>query len=254
MATYRTKLMLSLGPISAPVDLITVLPSESSGLKRICPTHHTQLKLRNICVEGDHTIEWNDWLLGAESADGFKVVNPAEKPQFEADAAIKLTPVPRNQLDSATVEGSGIYYCKPSNEAYEEAWATLRHILSDSKVALVAKAALKKGPRHLYRLTVFNDYLVLRQVVFPEKVTDAPALPQVKLDKELQKIVKTFVDQMLTDFSTVDVTDENKANLKAWLDTGDVIENPNPKATPETQGTAADAVSMLEALKAAVQK
>lgn len=241
--------MLSLGPISAPVDLINVLPKTSS-LNRICPEHSLKIQQRNICPEG-HGVDWNTWLLGQKQDDGsYKVVTPDSKPEFEADVALSFVPVPRDQLESTTIDGSGIYYCKPSSEAFAQAWATLRQVLSDPKVALVTKAALRRGQRHLYRLTIFNDYLVLREVVFPEKVAEAPEQPETKLDRKTTAVVKEFVGTLLTDLSKFDTTDDNAARLQEWLDSGQVIagsEAPTTEADPQSAG------DMLTLLTAAVE-
>ncbi len=252
MASYRKNLMLSLGPISTSVDLETVAPKKSSGLNRLCPDHTVKLSQKYKCPgtsdADEHEVVWGSWDMGYETADGYKIVDEAAKPEVESVGGLALTPVPKKDLESATLEGDGLYYAKPSNAHAESTWAIFNKLVS-GKTALIARGALRKGTNteKLWRVTTFNRYLVLREIRFPENLKPSPEAISKKVDKATYELVAQFADKLTTEWSDFDSTDTMSARMADWMDEGtEAVPSPiHDTAAPQLDLKAA----LVEALK-----
>lgn len=247
MGSYRKGLLLSLGPLRAAVDLNTVAPEKRSGLKRLCPTHYIPLHQRYECSEGPHLVD--EWVNGMEQADGgWKVVDPEEKPSVDAVRVLELTPVPTAELEANTFEGRSTYYCEPSSIGDHLNWELFRRALK-GKMSFVARGAMRRGGEKLWRLELFRNYLVLREIMFPETIKPAPEAPDVRVDKETSLLVKKFIDTKSTEWENFDSEDTLQHKVDEWLSAG------TEKESKETGGATPpkDAVqSLQDALRAAV--
>lgn len=248
MASYRKSLTLSLGLISLQVDLETVAPKVKSDLNRICPDHHVKLSQEYKCPgtseDEKHVVTWGSWKMGKPTDDGYKVVNQEARPEVEKSKGMALTVVPKKGFEATTFYGESLYYATPSNEHMEQSWAILNKVVQSGKVALIARGALRKGTgtEYLWRLTSFNGYLVLRQVVFPENIKPSPELPKVKVNAKSYKLVQTLIDQLTTDWEKFDATDTMAARTAKWIDGGEDVEAQAAEVAPEM-----DMNAMLEA-------
>lgn len=234
---YRKNLILSLGLISVSVDLTTVAPRKASGLNRLCPDHTVKLSQKYKCpgtAESDeHEVAWGSWNMGYETADGYTVVNVEDKPSIEASGGLSLVPVPAKDLESATFEGEAIYYAEPSNEHVEQTWQVLNAVLKKGKVALISKGALRKGTNteKIWRLTRFNEYLVLREIRFPDNVKAAPEAPSGKLNRDLVTMAHTVIDSVTAKWEDFDSSDSMAARMAEWMgqgtevEAGEIVEN-----------------------------
>jgi non-homologous end joining protein Ku len=252
--SYRKNLSLSLGPIQAAVNLLTVLPSVKSDTHRYCPEHHERLNQHYVCLnlredEGkSHNVEWGQWVLGADTTDGFKLVEEGTKPKVDRTDALVLTPVPTKEIEANTIEGPAIYYCQPSTAAGHQAWAIMHKVVKSGKTTLITKGALRAGREKLWKITTFRDYLVLREIVFPDNITDTPENVDFKVDAATNKLVTQFVDNLMTSWDDVDTTDDMEERITTWLDSGEIIERPEGEAKEVVTGQAG------EDLKASIAK
>jgi len=254
--SYRKNLLLSLGPIQAAVNLLPVLPSIKSDTHRYCAEHHIRLNQHYVClnVEGEdsHGVEWNTWVLGADTADGFKLVDADTKPKVDKTDALTLTPVPAREIEANTIEGSAIYYCQPSTAAGHQAWAIIHKVVKNGKTALITKGALRAGREKLWRVTTFRGYLVLREIVFPSTITDTPENVDFKVDAPTAKLVAEFVDNLMTSWEDVDTMDNMEERITTWLESGESIDRPEGEPKEVTTGQAGDDLkaSIAKAIKA----
>jgi hypothetical protein len=252
MGAYKKNLILSLGLISASVDLEAVAPRVSSGLNRVCPEHTVKLKQQYLCPGTDeaesHTVAWGAWSMGRETGEGYKIVDVAERPRIEGATGFSLVPVPRKDLESSTFEGDAIYYAAPSSEHVEESWAILNKIVTQGKVALITKGALRAGTttEKIWRLSSFNGFLVLREVRFPENIKTKPAMPKVKPDKATMDLVGQFIEKLTVEWDAFDSSDTMSARMAEWMETG---------TDTESQAAAAPApLDIKAALAAALEE
>ena len=190
--------------------------------------------------------------MGMETADGWTVVPVEERPKAEKVSGLTLTPVPRKELDSSTLEGHGLYYAKPSNEHAEKVWALLNKIVSGSKVALVSRGAIRAGANtdKLWRVTTFNGYLVLREIRFPENIKPSPEAVQAKASKEDLAMVNMFVEKISTDWSDFDSEDKMSARIAEGMETGtDVSAGVASEDAEPAQDLSTMLGSMLESIE-----
>lgn len=248
IGSYRKGLLLSLGSIlQTQVDLHAVRPGRSdTSLKRLCPNHHQPLKQSMKCLEGPHDVD--TWVMGRENPDGWQIVE-GSRPEFEAADVLELTPVPATDLEANTFYGESIYYAQPSNLAGLQAWQVLHDLLAKHKIALVAKAALRRGSTEkLWRLDLFRGYIVLRELVYPDDIRDVPEQETVKLARPLVALVNQFVDQLVTKWDNFDTTNVGRERLEEWIGQGTVVAKQVP--ADETQNRPLD---LMAALQAAVE-
>jgi non-homologous end joining protein Ku len=228
-----------LGPIQASVDLDTVAPTTKSNVHRYCPEHKARISQFYQCPDGEHVVGWGEWVLGAETAEGLKFVEEASKPEVARNDSLTLTPVPAKELNNTSLLGSTMYYCKPSTETAGQTWAILYRLLKGGKTALITRGALRKNSEKLWRVTLFRDYIVLREVLFPENIKDAPDPVDTKVDKATFGLVTQFVDGLMSSWDEFDTTDTMKAKTNEWLLKGTTFEAAEVKEEPTLDLTAA---------------
>lgn len=247
-SSYRKGLTLSLGSvIQTQVDLYSVVPSsKGESLHRLCPTHKLQLNQVHKCPEG-HEVLSSEWVMGRDTATGMQIAPTYARPQVEASDMLELRPVPINDIEGNTFDGPGIYYAKPT-PATIQAWLAIQAILKAGKVALIAKGAFRKGQDKMWRIQNFRDYLVLREIVFPEDIRDTPEPEDTTLEKGTLTLVQQFLEGLMTTWDDIDTTNRSREQLREWLENGESIET---KPREDNTGAAA---SLIEQLKQATQK
>ena len=250
MSSYRKELLLTLGPISTQVDLHTVKEGERSDLRRLCPEHHQPVQQAYTCPEGGHKV--TQWVTGQPTAGGWIVV-PDDRPQFEADDSLTLIPVPAVDLEANTFYGDAIYYAQPSSVASHLGWSVLKKVTETKKVALVAQAALRRGGKKLWHVTLFRDYLVMRELVFPEAIKGTPEQISVTVDRATQKLVSDFVNALLVPWDQFDTTDERRAKIEAWIASGELVAV-KPTKVQEHTGRPMNVIDLQTALRNATEK
>lgn len=246
-ASYRKGLVLSLGSvIQTTVDLHAVVPSSKpTGMHRMCPEHLLQLKQTHKCPEGH---EVDNWVLGHTSPTGVTLAPDTPRPESEATPVLELLPVPAKQVDDNTFYGPSIYYMKP-HPATMQAWLALQSIVDKGKTALVTKGALRRGGEKLWRIDSFRDYLVLREIVFPEDIRSIPENVDDKLEKGTVGLVSQFLENLETTWEKVDTVDRSREQLMEWINQGETIieQTESIDRTPEAK-------SLLDQLQEAVNK
>ena len=246
MASYRKGLVLSLGSVvQTTVDLFSVVPSQkSTGMHRMCPEHNLQLKQTHKCPEGH---EVTDFRLGyATAGGGLKLAPETARPEAEAADVLELRPVPAKDLDDQTFDGNGVYYMKP-HPATMQAWLALSAVVGKGKTAFVAKGALRRGREHLWRIDKFRDYLVLREIVFPEDIREIPEPVETKLEKGTVGLIEEFISKLETSWDKIDTVDRSRERIMEWIDEGDTVANDQ-----ETEDRSDLGVSLIEQLQKAV--
>lgn len=246
-ASYRKGLVLSLGSIvQTTVDLHAAVPSSKpTGMHRMCPEHKLQLKQTHKCPEGHEVTEF---VLGRPTGNGLQLAPQSDKPEFEAADVLELRPLPAKQVDDNTFYGGAIYYMKP-HPATMQAWLALQSIVEKGKTALVAKGALRRGNEKMWRVDSFRDYLVLREIVFPEDIRDVPEEVNDKLEKGTVGLITQFLENLETTWESLDTVDRSREQLMEWINSGDTIIDDSEPIDRTNQ-----AASLIDQLQQAVQK
>ena len=249
-SSYRKGLVLSLGSIvQTTVDLHSAIPSNrpATGMHRMCPEHHLQLKQTHKCPEGDHEV--SQWVMGkATDGGGLKIAPDTTRPQTPAVDILEMKPIPAKELDDNTLYGSNIYYLKPTMGT-TQAWLAMTAIVGKGQIALVSKGALRAGGEKLWRLDRFRDYLVLRDIVFPEDIRDVPETVDEKLEKGTMSLISQFMENLVTSWDDMDTVDRSREQLKAWIEQGDTVVHDQ-----EVIDRSDAAQSLVDQLREAIEK
>ena len=253
MPSFRSKMMLSLGLIQAQVDLHTVLPTVKSTTRMLCGEHIVPLKQYYQCPGTDKAEAHSDVdiVRGVPNAEGWTILTQP-KPEADNDVdkkSLSLYPIPAFEVEVNTFAGDSIYYVVPSGKASDQTWAILAQVIKKGKVALVTKAAFTPNEK-MYRLELFRGYLVLRELVFPDKIAETPPVPEGKVDKAMASLVEQFIDNLVEPWDNFDSSDTNAKRFDAWLATGKQV------AGPEVRVKDADSsspINLMETLKQAVE-
>lgn len=247
MQSVRSGFQLNLGLMSVPVNLYSVIPSDTGRkMRNLCATHKVPIKQAYLCPEDQ---ELNPPIVkGFEvRKNQFSILDDADVASIEflADDGMDLVAVPTESLDNHTVPGSTLYYAQPHQTAVK-AWEIIFRLTQDRKRTLVGQTALRANSRKLYRLTVFNDYLVLQEVRFPEQVREAPERPTVTIEKRLMDQAKSVLDAIEVDWSKYDANDEMLAKFRSLVEQGETV------VTATSEGDTPNVTDLMEALQASV--
>ena len=259
MGSYRKGLTLSLGLANIQVDLYSAKDSRRTSFNQLCPTHKTRLKQRLYCeADEDHEVKRHECLSGLPNGSTMKVVTPSSKPTFPKDEGFTLTPVPVAQLESATYPSQSVYYLQPTKQEFAEGWSALRAILQEGEVAFVTQGAIREGRQKLWRVDVFNDYLVLIEMLYPAEVrarpgdgfpgasaTGVPGEP----DPANLELMRQLVNLQVKDWAEFDSDDANETRITEWLEGAEIVEIPQ-----ETQEAGGQVMTLQEALRQSVEQ
>lgn len=246
MNAYRSGFQLTLGLLSVPVSLYSVIPS-SKGKERhtLCAEHKVRIKQAYQCPEGG---EYNPATVKAiEVTKGQYVIPEVEEPELiPASPGIELVAVATKDLEAATIPTNTLYYLHPHQTAMK-AWEVLFRLAKDNKVTLLGQAALRQNSQKIYQLTVFNDYLVMQALEFPEHIREAPDRESITVEKALMDQAKQVVDAITVPLESVDLTDEGMKRFLSIAEKGETVDL-RPTITP-----GGDPVNLMEALKRSVE-
>lgn len=244
MGNYRSKLMFTLGPIQTPVNLNSAVPASKGDVHLYCPIHKARVTQFYQCEQ--HQLGFYELAKGIETPEGVRLVASADRPKIPPSQSINFRPVPAEQVSQRTLDTDGVYYCSPSIEAGKEAWAIFAKIASDPSICLVARASLTANSQKLFRLGLFNGYLTLRGMKFPEDVRPHPEMIDATVDPAIWGLVSQFVSQQMADWDAIDTENQVATRLADWAAGGELL--------PNTEPLHATIPNMQEALRAAVER
>ena len=248
VGSYRKGLGLSLGVISTSVDLTSVVPSSDGRPRgvRICPEHHVKVTQVHRCYEGPHDVE----PVVAYSDGKYWRLDDGERPEIESVDGMELTPVPTDQLMEHVFDGPSAYWMAPSNTQALQGWHVIKSVVSKGKVTFICKGALRRGSvEKLWRLTTFRGGLVMREIVFPDRLREPPDVPDMKVKREITQLVNKMIESITDDWKNIDTTDRGAEALKGWVATLEKVPRLEGRSKSAPEFTPQD---LLQALREAV--
>ena len=246
--SVRSGFQLQLGFATIPVDLFSVIPSnKGGGMKTLCKEHKVPIKQQYVCPTNDKPCET---VKGFEQTKGKYVIPKAEDvEEFEREEGIELTAVPLTMIEEQTLPGTTMYYLRPAAEAMQ-GWEILFRLAKDKKRALIGQSAIRRNSRKMYRLLIFNDYLCLQALEFPEHIREAPDTPHVKVPKALMDQAKQVLTAIEVPWDKFDSKDQGLVRFRQMIETGEVVQT-----TDETGAVSDDnVVDLMAALKRSVEQ
>lgn len=246
MQSYRSGFQLNLGLMSVPVNLYSVIPSnKGSKRKTLCAEHRVPIRMAYICPEDDERDP--ETVKAVEVTKGNYVIPETEPEEVPASDGIDFMAVPADELDQITVATDTLYYLQPHKTA-TKAWEILYRLTRDAKATLVGRAALRSGTSKIYQLVVFNDYLVLQALEFPEHIREAPEREKITVERDLMGQAKKVLDAITVNVDDVDLSDEG---LRRFLETTESGERVS--ITPTATTSEGDPINLMDALKQSIE-
>ena len=245
MSAYRSGFQLNLGLMTVPVNLYSVIPSKKgNSTHTLCAEHKVRIKQVYQCPEGEELSP--ETVKAVEVTKGNYVVPEVQDiPEIPAEDGIQIVAVPTDMVDATTVPTNTLYYLEPHQTAHK-AWEILYRLAKDRKRTLLGQTTLRANSRKIYRLTVFNEYLVMQALEFPEHIREAPERSAVTVEKALMDQAKAVLDAIEVPWDTVDTSDEALRRFQEIAQTGEKV------TTATTTEPSGDPIDLMEALKQSV--
>jgi DNA end-binding protein Ku len=209
----------------------------------------TPIKQAYICPVDDARIDRDNTVKGVEVTKG-NYATIEEPDEILADDGIELVAVPSTDLDQATVPGSTMYYLSPSTTSLK-AWEILFRLAKDKKRTMIGQTAIRKNSRKMYRLVIFNDFLVLQELVFPEHIRQAPDIVHPTVEKKLMDEAKRVLNATEIPWDKFDADDEGLKRFRERLEGAVPVTS---EAKPEDSGNVVDLMDALRQSVAATKK
>lgn len=244
--SIRRGFQLSLGPITAPTQLLSVIPSQKDEVRTLCKEHKVPINQVYRCPkDGEIRPETVKGLsLGG---DTYQVYEQEALPDYPADPGITFTAVPAEAFLDACLPAENNYYVAPEATA-AMAWEVFYRLAQDRKLALIGVGALRENSRKLYRLSTFNGYLTLQSYAFPEHIREAPERPEVSVPRTMMTLARQFLASIEVEWAKFDSTDVGRKAFRDYVEAqGTPVNIPSPESlVPEKP------IDLMEALKASV--
>ncbi len=246
ISAYRSGFQLNLGLMTVPVNLYAVIPSKKGTAKHtLCAEHKVRIKQVYQCPE-DEALN-PDTVKGVEISKGNYVIPEVqEAEEIPAEDGIQIVAVPTAMVDQATITTDKLYYLEPHRTA-QKAWEILFRLAKDTKRTLIGQTTLRANSRKIYRLTVFNEYLVMQALEFPEHIRDAPERESITVEKALMDQAKQVLNAIEIPWEDLDKTDEGLRRFLETTETGEQV------STRVVEGKQGDPIDLMEALKQSIE-
>ncbi len=246
ISAYRSGFQLNLGLMTVPVNLYAVIPSKKrSSMHTLCAEHKVRIKQVYQCPE-DEALN-PDTVKAVEVSKGNYVIPEVQEvDEIPAEDGIQIVAVPTDMVEQATITTDKLYYLEPHQTA-QKAWEILFRLAKDSKRTLIGQTTLRAGTRKMYRLAVFNDYLVMQVLEFPEHIREAPERDSITIEKALMDQAKQVLNAIEIPWEDLDTTDEG---LRRFLETSGTGEQVSTRMVEDKRG---DPIDLMEALRQSVE-
>lgn len=247
IASYRSGFQLNLGLMSVPVNLYSVIPSSKGKERRtLCATHKVPIRMAFQCPE-DNALN-PETVKAVEVSKGNYLIPETQEPEeIPADNGMSFVAVESEDIARATIPTNTLYYLQPHATSVK-AWEILYRLASQTKLTLIGQTALKANSRKIYRLAVFNEYLVLQALEFPEHIREAPERESITIEKKLMDQAKQVIDAITVPWDALDVTDEGLRRFQAITEKGE-----NVYVGPAITDKKGEPIDLMEALRQSVE-
>lgn len=247
---------LSMGLVSAPVELYTAVRQQDLSFKQLCPRHKTTIHTQRICSTGGEVVEFGQLVKGYPLADGKFIVVTDTDMEKAAQPLGKTFDiqvfVPEADLDPRFVHTTYFALPKPGSE---RPYVLLRAAIRRTGKGGVGLIALRTK-QQMAVLRVLGPALVLQMMHWPDELL-APHefdFPDGEpLEQELE-MAGQLVDAFPTTLAAGEFADGYRINLERIIEAkarGEEVTFDGP-AQPESADVI-DLVSLLQQSLAARQ-
>ncbi|MEZ5786991.1 MAG: Ku protein [Xanthobacteraceae bacterium] len=252
-AYWKGYLKLSL--VSCPIALYPAASStERVSFNRINKETGHRLKQQLVDFETGEPVTKDNVGRGYEVAKG-EYVQVADEEidtiRIESTQTIEIDSfVPRAEIDDRYIDSP--YYIVPTDKVGQEAFAVIRDVISDKKMAALGRVVISRRER-VIMLQAFDKGLLGTTLRYAYEVRDAKAyfedVPTLKLPAEMKELAAHIVDSKATHFDPTKFEDHYETALVAMLrekQAGKVVQLPKHEPAPHR------VVNLMDALRASI--
>jgi len=248
---------VSFGLISIPIKLYATSSSHDLKLKQTCPEHTALINYNRICSKDKKPWSWDD------------IENAGRLVEISKGNYVKLS---RKELDDAKPKSNKVielaqfadleqinpiqletpYFALPDPKlGGQKPYSLLVEALKAEKKVGIGKVSLRDR-EHLAVVIPFQDLLIVRLATFPDEMREAKPVSVPISSEEIamaRQLVQTVIHSTPLNLSIY--KDTYQDNLKQLVEsklTG------QPTVVPEATVEARPTASLMEALKASIQK
>ncbi len=249
--------VLSFGMVAIPVRLYLATESTSKvSFHLLCPEHHSRIKNKRWCPEGEHEVAWGDVVRGYEYEKGSYVVlddDDLKKLPLKSSKAIDIAGFIEDEELPGPIYYQSAYYLEPEKAA-QKPYRLLQKTLEKTKRIAIAKFALRDRER-LVSVRPLDGVLLMNTLHWPDEIraTDDLDLPEdVSVSTKEVQMAETLVDAMAMKFEPNEFRDDYKQALEEIVEAKvEGKEGLVEAAEPEAETTVVD---LMSALKASVER
>ncbi|WP_416825305.1 Ku protein [Ectobacillus polymachus] len=243
---------ISFGLVSIPVKLYAATEDKDIKLTNLHNKCKNPIKQKRMCPICNEEVAYEDLVKAYEYADGKYIVLDKEelekvKQDEEQDKAVKILDFVKLEEIDPLYFDKGYYLQADANG--NKAYALLRESLQTTGKIGLAKITIRSKER-LAAIRVFEDYLVLETLHYPDEVrsvADIPKTPQITLIEKEKDIAILLINQLTTPFEPAKYTDTYRINLQQLIDEK-IAKEKGVQPAPTT-----NVINLMEALEASLE-
>lgn len=246
---------VSLGLVSFTADLLAATKSKQSKARTaskvmVCPLCEKDDKL--VALHQQFACDAHGAFAKGDAGTAIMVdgeLLPAP-PEDVAEATktagvrdlIGLTVHPAAQVEAHTFASGNIYRLRPRDN--EANYALIRELVSTLPETAFLCEVTNKGATLLYRLVTRDGWLVLAELVRPDRIHELEELPEMAFDPRLLEMGRDLAASMGEPFHPADYVDRRKARLEALAAR---LQNTEPDGADDSSvaDTTADLLELL---------
>lgn len=253
MAALRKNVTLTLGLISVPIAVHTAIDDDKdTTLNTLCTVNHpaTKCKASLTCPTCGNS-DRSSFVKGRDNGDGtFTVVNSEQiegiTPSNAEKHTMPLTTHPAEDVAHRTLPAGKVYYL--AGEIAGGSYPLLVEVVKRHPEIAFCTMWAPRSRVAMYRLGAFGDALTLTELVWPEKVRQAPVCED-ELDERMIPLAEQFIEQLKEPFDPEHYKDRRTETLREFLAQAETVAGTEAEEAP----TAAAPSDLLAALQAAVE-
>lgn len=247
---------ITLGLLSAPVELFTGATEERIKLKLLCPVHRSPISMPTICQRGGEPLARADLVRGFEKvpdnveADNFVVLTEADLEH----AALPLSRVleieqcvPAAELDLRFFDAA--YIAVPPKKDPGGVFALLHATLASTGHVAIGRITLRTK-QHLAAVRVLGAFLAVHLMHWPDELVSLQSFtpPQAEVKPAELALAQQLVGALAGDFDASRFVDQHRENVMKLIEArmaGEPDVTFEEQKEPDTAG--ADLMQMLAA-------
>ncbi len=213
---------ISFGLVNVPVKLYSATSSKDVRFHQLDAKSNSRIKQKRVSAVTGEEVAYEDIIKAYEIApDNYVTITPSELDSLDAKATKTIDIedfVDLDQIDPVYYERP--YYLVP-DKGGQKAYALLRNAMRDTNKVGIARVVLRTK-QYLAAIRPLGDALVMETMLFADEVNSLDDLdlpgPDVDVTDREEKMARSLIDSLTTDFEPSKYRDEYRARVLALIE------------------------------------